>query len=137
MRFFHLSDLHIGKLLNSYNLQDMQIDVLDKTIELIKEYRPNAIIIAGDVYDKSVPSAEAYEIFDDYLTKLSKIEPSIPVLIIAGNHDNVSQFSGYMPYKMQPCCLKFISKYTFPNICTCTQINTMLKLDDIWKLLQD
>ncbi len=93
MRFFHLSDLHIGKLLNSYNLKDMQIDVLDKTIELIKEYRPDAIIIAGDVYDKSVPSAEAYEIFDDYLTKLSKIEPSIPVLIIAGNHDNAQRLA--------------------------------------------
>ena len=55
----------------------------------------------------------------------------------AGNPDNVSQFSGYMPYKMQPCCLKFISKYTFPKICTRTQTNTVLKLHDIWKLLQD
>lgn len=91
MRFFHLSDLHIGKQLHHYNLKEEQVHILNQVVALAEEMRPDAIMIAGDIYDKSVPSAEAVTIFDDFLTKLSQIEPAIPVLIISGNHDNAKR----------------------------------------------
>lgn len=88
MRFFHLSDLHIGKHLHLYNLAQDQKYILEQIVEKAKEYRPDAIVIAGDIYDKSVPSGEAYQLFDGFLNSLSDITPSIPILIIAGNHDS-------------------------------------------------
>ena len=88
MRFFHLSDLHIGKHLHHYNLKEDQKHILGEIIAYAKELHPDAIVIAGDVYDKSVPSAEAVTIFDDFLTEISAIEPAIPVMIISGNHDS-------------------------------------------------
>lgn len=91
MKFFHLSDLHIGKQLNHYNLKEDQIYILNQVVDKANELRPDAIVIAGDVYDKSVPSAEAVTIFDDFLTKISEINPSIPVFIISGNHDSAER----------------------------------------------
>ena len=88
MRFFHLSDLHIGKHLHHYNLKIDQQHILGEIVAYAKEIHPDAIVIAGDIYDKSVPSAEAVTIFDDFLTELSAIEPEIPVLVISGNHDS-------------------------------------------------
>lgn len=96
MRFFHLSDLHIGKHLHHYNLKEDQQHILGEIIAYAKELRPDAIVIAGDVYDKSVPSAEAVMVFDEFLTELSEIQPAIPVLIISGNHDSAErlQYAG-------------------------------------------
>ena len=88
MKFFHLSDLHIGKQLHRYNLKEDQQVILKEVIDYAKELRPDAIVIAGDIYDKSVPSAEAVTIFDEFLTELSEITPAIPILIISGNHDS-------------------------------------------------
>ena len=88
MKFFHLSDLHIGKQLHRYNLKEDQQVILKEVIAYAKELRPDAIVIAGDIYDKSVPSAEAVTIFDEFLTELSEITPAIPILIISGNHDS-------------------------------------------------
>ena len=88
MRLFHLSDLHIGKQLHGYNLKDDQIVVFEQIVSEVTKQRPDVIMIAGDIYDKSVPSAEAVNVFDEFLTELSNIEPSIPILIIAGNHDS-------------------------------------------------
>jgi len=88
MRFFHLSDLHIGKHLHHYNLKEDQQHILNEIVDYAKENHPDAIVIAGDIYDKSVPSAEAVTVFDDFLTELSHIEPEIPVLVISGNHDS-------------------------------------------------
>lgn len=88
MKFFHLSDLHIGKQLHRYNLKEDQQVILKEVITYAKELRPDAIVIAGDIYDKSVPSAEAVNIFDEFLTDLSEITPEIPILIISGNHDS-------------------------------------------------
>lgn len=88
MKFFHLSDLHIGKQLHRYNLKEDQQVILKEVITYAKELRPDAIVIAGDVYDKSVPSAEAVNVFDEFLTDLSEITPEIPILIISGNHDS-------------------------------------------------
>lgn len=88
MKFFHLSDLHIGKQLHRYNLKEDQQVILKEVITYVKELRPDAIVIAGDIYDKSVPSAEAVNVFDEFLTDLSEITPEIPILIISGNHDS-------------------------------------------------
>lgn len=88
MKFFHLSDLHIGKQLYRYNLKEDQQVILKEVITYAKELRPDAIVIAGDIYDKSVPSAEAVNVFDEFLTDLSEITPEIPILIISGNHDS-------------------------------------------------
>lgn len=88
MKFFHLSDLHIGKQLHRYNLKEDQQVILKEVITYAKKLRPDAIVIAGDIYDKSVPSAEAVNVFDEFLTDLSEITPEIPILIISGNHDS-------------------------------------------------
>lgn len=93
MKLFHISDLHIGKQLHYYNLRDNQVEILRQIVEKAKEYRPDVIMIAGDIYDKSVPSAEAYAIFDTFLIELSEIVPSIPVLMIAGNHDSAERLN--------------------------------------------
>lgn len=91
MRFFHLSDLHIGKHLHHYNLKEDQKHILGEIISYARELKPDAIVIAGDIYDKSVPSAEAVTIFDDFLTELSELTPAIPVMIISGNHDSAER----------------------------------------------
>ena len=88
MKFIHLSDLHIGKQLHRYNLKEDQQVILKEVVTYAEELRPDAIVIAGDIYDKSVPSAEAVTIFDAFLTDLSEITPAIPILIISGNHDS-------------------------------------------------
>jgi exonuclease SbcD len=93
MRLFHISDLHIGKQLYYYNLKDNQIEILKQFVEKAKQYHPDAIIIAGDIYDKSVPSAEAYTVFDQFLNELSEIKPDISIMIIAGNHDSAERLN--------------------------------------------
>lgn len=93
MKFFHLSDLHIGKYLNGYNLKENQEAVLGQIIAYAEEFQPDAILICGDIYDKSVPSGEACEIFDRFLESLDARCPAIPVFIIAGNHDSPSRLA--------------------------------------------
>ena len=67
MKIFHISDLHIGKQLNTYNLKELQEDVLHQIIMKVHEYQPDVLLIAGDIYDKSIPSAEAFDIFDYFI----------------------------------------------------------------------
>jgi len=86
MKFLHLSDLHIGKRVNEYSMLEDQKYILTKIINIIDEHHPDAVIIAGDVYDKSVPSAEAVELFDDFLVRLS--QRKLAVFVISGNHDS-------------------------------------------------
>lgn len=99
MKIFHISDLHIGKHLHMHNLAQDQAYILHEIVEKAKEYRPDTIVVAGDIYDKSIPSGEAYRLFDTFLDELAQIEPVIPVLIIAGNHDHAERLqyaSGFM-----------------------------------------
>lgn len=91
MKFFHLSDLHIGKHLHHYNLKEDQEAVLAQVVEYARSERPDCIVIAGDIYDKAAPSAEAVSVFDGFLTELAGIEPVIPILIISGNHDSAQR----------------------------------------------
>lgn len=93
MKLFHLSDLHIGKLLCGYSLRENQERVLSRIVTYAQEEHPDAILICGDIYDKSAPSGEAYVMFDRFLEALSEIRPRIPVLIIAGNHDSPERLS--------------------------------------------
>ena len=86
MKFIHLSDLHLGKRLNEYSLIEDQEYILTKIINIIDDEKPDGVLIAGDVYDKSVPSPEAVELFDDFLTRLAK--RSLQVFVISGNHDS-------------------------------------------------
>ena len=86
MKFIHLSDLHIGKRVNEISMIEDQAYILAQIIRIIDEERPDAVVIAGDVYDKSIPPAEAVTLFDDFLCRLAK--RSLPVLIISGNHDS-------------------------------------------------
>lgn len=88
MKIFHIADLHIGKQLNYYNLKANQEEILNQIINRMEEYHPDALLIAGDVFDKSMPSGEAYTVFDDFLNRVSSLEPAIPICIIAGNHDS-------------------------------------------------
>lgn len=86
MKFFHLSDLHIGKRLCEFSLIEDQRYILERIIDYARDEHPDAVLIAGDVYDKTVPSAEAVQVFDDFLHSLSELCPHI--FAVAGNHDS-------------------------------------------------
>ena len=86
MKLIHLSDLHIGKRVNEVSMVDDQAYILLQILQIIDDERADAVLIAGDVYDKSVPSAEAVTLFDDFLCRLAKRK--IPTMIISGNHDS-------------------------------------------------
>ncbi len=88
MKIFHLSDLHIGKQLHGFSLIDDQVYILNRIQELICERRPDLVLIAGDVYDKSIPSAEAVAVLDEFLTGLARMEDGPVVCMISGNHDS-------------------------------------------------
>jgi DNA repair protein SbcD/Mre11 len=91
MKLFHIADLHLGKRVNEFDMIEAQRDILNKIIEAIKTHKPKALIIAGDVYDRSVPGAEAVKLFDDFLNELKLLD--IVVYIIAGNHDSKERLS--------------------------------------------
>ena len=86
MKLIHLSDLHIGKRVNEFSMLEDQEYILNKILEIADEEKTDGVIIAGDVYDKSVPSAEAVQLFDDFLVRLS--QRNLSVFIISGNHDS-------------------------------------------------
>lgn len=91
MKFIHLSDLHIGKRVNEISMLDDQAYILTEILRVIDEEVPDAVVIAGDIYDKSVPPAEAVTLFDEFLCSLAKRD--LPVLIISGNHDSPERLS--------------------------------------------
>ena len=86
MKFFHLSDLHLGKRLNEFSMTADQAYILDQILALAEEEQPDAVVIAGDVYDKAVPSAEAVSLFDEFLVRLAR--QNLDVFVISGNHDS-------------------------------------------------
>ena len=88
MKFFHLSDLHIGLKLMNRDLREDQEYILDEITELVRRERPDAVVIAGDIYDKAVPSAEAVEVFDRFLVGLTEAVPDAVIMMISGNHDS-------------------------------------------------
>ena len=88
MKFFHLSDLHIGLKLMNRDLMEDQRYIFRQVTELAKREQPDAIVIAGDIYDKAVPSAEAVELFDELIVGLRGAAPKAAIMLISGNHDS-------------------------------------------------
>lgn len=86
MKFFHLSDLHLGRRMYEFSLMEDQTYILDEILRLTDKESPDAVLLAGDIYDRAVPSAEAVELFDRFLCALA--ERRVPVLAISGNHDS-------------------------------------------------
>lgn len=88
MKFFHLSDLHIGLKLMNRDLREEQMDILRQVTDLAREEQPDAVVIAGDIYDKAVPAAEAVEVFDSFITELKRAVPEAEMMLISGNHNS-------------------------------------------------
>lgn len=86
MKFIHTSDLHIGKRLNEYPLIEDQKYILSQLMQVAKEEEADAVVIAGDIYDKSIPAAEAVPVLDKFIREFAEAE--IPLLMISGNHDS-------------------------------------------------
>ena len=86
MKLIHLSDLHLGKRVNEFSMIEDQEYILKKIINIIDGESPDAVILAGDIYDKSIPSAEAVQLFDEFLVQLAKRK--LEVFVISGNHDS-------------------------------------------------
>lgn len=91
MRFVHISDLHLGKRVNEFSMIEDQRYVLEQVIDIIIKEHADAVLIAGDVYDKAVAPAEAVVLFDTFLTRLSQLK--FPVCIISGNHDSAERIA--------------------------------------------
>lgn len=87
MKFFHISDLHIGKQLYGYNLSEDQAYILAQIVDALEQEKPDALLVTGDIYDKPVPGGEAVQMFDRFLTEISRRCPKMQLFIIAGNHD--------------------------------------------------
>ena len=86
MKFLHLADLHLGKRVNGFSMLEDQAHILRQILAILDDEQPDGVLIAGDVYDKSVPSVEAVELLDGFLTELRT--RGVPVLLISGNHDS-------------------------------------------------
>ena len=91
MKFIHISDLHIGKKLNEFSLAEDQRHILGEILKIADTERPDCVFIAGDIYDKSMPSGEAVEMFDAFLYLLTLLNTNI--FIISGNHDSPERIS--------------------------------------------
>ena len=91
MKFIHISDLHIGKRVHEKSLIQEQGHILNLICDITKSQNPDAVLIAGDIYDKAMPSGEAVLLFDDFLTRLSTICSHI--FVISGNHDSAERMA--------------------------------------------
>lgn len=91
MRFFHLSDLHLGIKLYEHDLLKDQKAILDEIVALTRQYQPDAVVFAGDIYDRSVPPVEAVALFDDFVTQLRAALPNGEIMLISGNHDSAQR----------------------------------------------
>lgn len=91
MRFLHLADLHIGRTVNSYSMVEDQRYALDEIVKLVKRENIKYVVIAGDIYQNTMPSAEAVNLLDDFITRLKDLDATI--LMISGNHDSVDRLS--------------------------------------------
>ncbi len=91
MKLIHISDLHIGKKVNSFSMLENQIHVLKQIVEIIKEEMPAAVLVSGDVYDKMNPSEEAVRCMDEFLVQLSRLPAE--VFVLSGNHDSAERIA--------------------------------------------
>ena len=91
MKFLHLSDLHLGKRVHEFSMAEDQRYILKQILKIAESERADGVLLAGDIYDKPVPSAEAVQIFDEFLTGLAKL--SVPAFVISGNHDSAERLA--------------------------------------------
>lgn len=91
MKIFHIADLHLGKRVNEVSMIDEQSYILDEIVQYIDKEKPKALIIAGDIYDRAIPSAESVKLFDMFLNNINKLD--LKVYIITGNHDSKERLS--------------------------------------------
>ena len=119
MKIIHLADLHIGKRVNEFSMIDDQKYILNQILEIIDKEKPDALIIAGDVYDKQVPSIEAVELLDSFISDISKRKTT--TFIISGNHDSAERLAfgstlmAMGKIYISPVYNGKISKYTLKN----------------------
>lgn len=95
MKFFHLSDLHIGLKLYNRDLSEDQKYIFRQITDLAKKEKPDAVLIAGDIYDKAIPSAESVSIFDEFVLELKREVPDAVIMMISGNHDSAPRVNIY------------------------------------------
>lgn len=95
MKFFHLSDLHIGLKLVNRDLYEDQKYILHQIVDFVAKEQPDALVIAGDLYDKAIPSAEAVELFDQFIIELTATAPDLIIMMISGNHDSAQRINCY------------------------------------------
>lgn len=115
MRFLHMADLHIGKSVNGMNLIEDQRYVLTQVLDLLKKEPVNGLLLAGDIYDRSIPPAEAVTLFDWFLTEVSEL--LVPVFVVAGNHDSGERLEfGQKLFCRQKVYVEGILKEEFPAI---------------------
>ena len=89
MKILHLSDLHLGRRMYNYSFLPQQKKLLEQVVNIAEEQAVQAVLVAGDIYDKNVPVAEAVTVLDEFLTALSVRQ--IPVFLISGNHDSAER----------------------------------------------
>ena len=87
MRFIHTADWHLGRLFHGVHLTDDQAYALDQLVDLAREARVDAVLIAGDIYDRAIPPPEAVQLLDEVVSRLV-LDRHVPVLMIGGNHDS-------------------------------------------------
>jgi DNA repair protein SbcD/Mre11 len=92
LKFIHTADWHLGKLVHGIYMTEEQRYILEQFIELVKEEKPDAVVIAGDLYDRSVPPAEAVELLDEVLYRIN-VELNTPIVAVSGNHDSAERLS--------------------------------------------
>lgn len=95
MRIFHLSDLHIGLKLFQRDLREDHEHVLDQIIEYARSRKPDVILIAGDIYDRAVPSADAVNTYNRFMESLRRTVPKAAIMLISGNHDSGPRLNIY------------------------------------------
>lgn len=127
MKLLHLSDLHLGKRVNEFSMLEDQKYILNQILQIAINEQVNTVLIAGDVYDKSVPSAQAVTLFDDFLTRLEALECT--VLLIAGNHDSPERlaFGAHLLQKSRV----YLSP-VFDGRLTCCTLNDEYGSLDVW-----
>lgn len=108
MKLLHLSDLHIGKRVNKFSMIEDQKYILKQILEIIDLERPDAVLIAGDIYDRSIPSEEAVELFDWFLVRL--VQRKTEVFAVSGNHDSAERIS-FAHKIMDACSVHFSPVY--------------------------
>ena len=95
MRFMHISDLHIGLKLMNKDLGEDQRYILGEIVKAVELKKPDALVIAGDIYNNAMPSNDAIEIFDKFISKLVAVAPSMSIMVISGNHDSAIRINQF------------------------------------------